>query len=109
MRMVGSKANEKALSLVELMVAVVALAVLTLIGWAAWEMAEPDVAAEGIQAPVPYRGSVRDVLQQLLAGLRSGMSYCDASNLEEMWRNARFVRQTQAGIREGRSHNIGSY
>lgn len=45
MRMVGSKANEKALSLVELMVAVVALAVLTLIGWAAWEMSHRESAA----------------------------------------------------------------
>ena len=69
-------------------------------GWATWERAESDVAPEGIQAPVPYRGSVREVLQQLFAGLRSGMSYCDASGIEGMWQNARFVRQTEAGYRE---------
>jgi IMP dehydrogenase len=78
-------------------------------GWASWEMAEFDVAPEGIQAPVPYRGSAHEVLQQLLSGLRSGMSYCDAATIEQMWRKARFVRQTEAGIRESGPHDVGSF
>lgn len=69
-------------------------------GWAAWESAETDVAAEGIQAPVPYQGTAAEALRQLLGGLRSGMSYSDARTVEEMWDKARFVRQTSAGIRE---------
>ncbi|MSQ07520.1 MAG: hypothetical protein EXR46_10140, partial [Dehalococcoidia bacterium] len=41
-------------------------------GWSRWESAEADVAAEGIQAPVAYRGAAREVLQHLLSGLRRG-------------------------------------
>ena len=76
------------------------------LGWAIWEEAETNVAPEGVQASVPYRGTVYEVLQQLLAGLRSGMSYCNASTIEEMWQNARFVRQTTAGLREGAPHDV---
>jgi IMP dehydrogenase len=48
-------------------------------------------------------------LQYLLGGLRSGMSYSDAGNIEEMWRNARFLRQTEAGFRESGPHDIGHF
>jgi IMP dehydrogenase len=78
-------------------------------GWARWEAVEGEVPAEGIQAPVPYRGSAREVLQQLLGGLRSGMSYCGSSTIQETWRNARFVRQTEAGFRESGPHDVGSF
>jgi IMP dehydrogenase len=78
-------------------------------GWARWEAAEGEVPAEGIQAPVPYRGSAREVLQYLVGGLRSGMSYCGANTLEETWQNARFVRQTEAGFRESGPHDVGSF
>jgi len=70
------------------------------IGWAELESAETETAAEGIQVPVSYRGSATEVFQHLLAGLRSGMSYCDAQDIERMWENARFIRQTESGIRE---------
>ncbi len=66
-------------------------------------------AAEGIQAAVPFRGSVREVLEQLCAGVRSGMSYCDASTIEQMWQNAHFVQQTQAGLREAGPHALDSF
>jgi IMP dehydrogenase len=75
-------------------------------GWAAWDDIETNVAAEGVQGAVSYRGAVREVLWELLSGLRSGMSYCNASSVAEMWRNARFVRQTPAGIREGGIHGV---
>ncbi len=78
-------------------------------GWARWELEESEVAAEGIQAPVTYRSQAQEVLQQLLAGLRSGMSYCGASTVEEVWRNAQFVRQTEAGFRESAPHDVGNY
>jgi IMP dehydrogenase len=41
------------------------------VGWAHWQSAESEVVAEGVQAPVPHRGSAREVMQHLLAGLRS--------------------------------------
>lgn len=78
-------------------------------GRANWESTEGEAPAEGVQAPVAYRGSAREVLQYLLGGLRSGMSYSDAGNVEEMWRNARFLRQTGAGFRESGPHDIGHY
>ena len=77
--------------------------------WARWEANDPEVAAEGIQAPVPYRGSAQEVLQQLLAGLRSGMSYCGANTVEKIRDNVRCVRQTPAGIRESGPHDVGSF
>lgn len=76
-------------------------------GWARWEATEFEVAAEGVQLPVPYRGDARDVLRDLLAGLRSGMSYCGVGTIEEMWQNARFVRQTESGFRESGPHSFG--
>ena len=79
------------------------------LGWARWELAESEVAPEGIQAPVRYSGTAREGVQQLLAGLRSGMSYCGASTIEQMWQSARFVRQTEAGIREAGPHDVGSF
>ncbi|MBM3944591.1 MAG: IMP dehydrogenase [SAR202 cluster bacterium] len=78
-------------------------------GWTAFAKDNGHVAAEGIQAPVAYRGAVRDVLADLLAGLRSGMSYCDAATVEQMWRNAAFVRQTDAGRIESGPHDVGTF
>ncbi len=65
-----------------------------------------SVVPEGVEAVVPYRGTVAEVLDQLVGGLRSGMSYCDARTLEELRRNARFVRITEAGIRESHPHDL---
>ena len=74
-----------------------------------WQSAESEVAAEGVQAPVPHGGPASEILQRLLAGLRSGMSYCDAGSIEQMWQNARFVRQTESGIREGGANESNGY
>jgi IMP dehydrogenase len=65
-----------------------------------------QVVPEGVEAMVPYRGPVREVLLQLVGGLRSGMSYCNARTLEELWSHARFVRVTPAGIRESGPHDV---
>ena len=75
-------------------------------GRARWESEEADVAAEGVQALVHYRGSAADVLQALLWGLRSGMSYCGAGTIDEMQSKAVFVRQTEAGLREAGPHDV---
>lgn len=74
------------------------------------EEVEPDewieVVPEGIEAVVPFRGSVNDILHQLLGGLRSGMSYAGASTLEELVECAEFVRITSAGKEESGVHDV---
>ena len=61
-----------------------------------------EVVPEGVESAVPYRGSVPEVIHQLAGGLRSGMSYCGARDLKELWRKARFVRITRAGLDESK-------
>ena len=73
------------------------------------EIAEEDwaeVVPEGVEAVVPYRGGVRDIVYQMVGGLRSGMSYAGARNLEELWEKAEFIRITPAGERESGSHDV---
>lgn len=60
---------------------------------------------EGIVAQVPYKGTVSEVLYQLLGGLRSGMGYCGARNIEKL-REAKFVRITNAGFLESHPHDV---
>lgn len=64
------------------------------------------IVPEGVEALVPYKGKVADVIYQLLGALRSGMSYCNAKTIPELWSKARFIRVTEAGLRESKSHNI---
>lgn len=64
------------------------------------------VVPEGVEALVPYKGRVSDVIYQLLGALRSGMSYCNATTIKQLHQNAKFVRITEAGFRESKSHNI---
>jgi IMP dehydrogenase len=65
-----------------------------------------QVVPEGVEALVPYRGAAADVLHQLVGGLRSGLSYAGAANLEELRRNAEFIRITAAGERESKPHDV---
>ncbi|MEM0121172.1 MAG: IMP dehydrogenase [Thermoprotei archaeon] len=62
-----------------------------------------QIVPEGVESYVPYRGKVEEVVNQLIGGLRSGMSYCGARNIEELRRNARFIRITEAGAAESYS------
>lgn len=64
------------------------------------------IVPEGVEAMVPYKGKVSDVIYQLAGALRSGMSYCNAKTITELWKNARFIKVTEAGFRESKSHNI---
>jgi len=64
------------------------------------------IVAEGVEALVPYKGEVVDVIYQLTGAIKSGMSYCNAKNISALWRNARFIKITEAGFRESRSHNV---
>ncbi len=64
------------------------------------------VVPEGVEAVVPFRGHVREILHQLAGGLRSGMSYGGARNLSELRSNAEFIEITPAGMRESGSHDV---
>lgn len=65
-----------------------------------------EYVAEGVEAAVPYRGKVREVLTQLVGGLQSGMSYSGAHTIEEFQQKAIFVRMTGAGLRESGPHDV---
>jgi IMP dehydrogenase len=60
---------------------------------------------EGIAARVPYKGTLEEVLYQLTGGLRAGMGYCGASNIE-MLQNAKFTRISNAGVLESHPHDV---
>ena len=60
---------------------------------------------EGIAGRVPYKGTVQEVIYQLIGGLRSGMGYCGAANIEKL-HDAKFTRITNAGVLESHPHDI---
>lgn len=61
---------------------------------------------EGVEGRVPYRGPLSEYVYQLVGGLRQGMGYAGAGSVEELRRNARFVRVTGAGVAESHPHDI---
>ena len=61
---------------------------------------------EGIEGRVAYKGYVADTIYQLLGGIRSGMGYLGAPDLENLYENAKFVVQTASGIRESHPHDV---
>ena len=61
---------------------------------------------EGIEGQVPFKGSVADIVHQLTGGLRAGLGYCGCKNLAELRRKARFVRLTNAGLKESHVHDV---
>ena len=60
---------------------------------------------EGISARVPYKGSLYEVVYQMIGGLRAGMGYCGANNIEEL-HQAKFTRITSAGVVENHPHDV---
>lgn len=70
--------------------------------------AEDDIkklVPEGISGRVPFKGSVAEVLYQLVGGLKAGMGYCGAKNLEKL-KSAKFVKITAAGVHESHPHDV---
>ncbi len=61
---------------------------------------------EGVVGRVPYRGSVKEVLYQLIGGVKAGMGYCGAKDIRTLQRTARFIRITAAGLRESHPHSV---
>lgn len=65
-----------------------------------------DYVPEGVEAMVPYKGSVVEIIRQMAGGLRSGLSYCGAKTIPEMQNNAEFIKITSAGYIESQSHDV---
>lgn len=77
------------------------------------EMAEADIekeleeiVPEGVESFVPYKGPVKDIIHQLVGAVKSGMSYCNAATIAQLWKNAQFTQITTAGFRESTQHNV---
>jgi IMP dehydrogenase len=68
-----------------------------------WSL-KSGIAPEGIATMIPYKGSVKPILEDLAGGLRSAFSYANAKNLTEFYQNTRFVRVTGAGQVEASTH-----
>ncbi len=60
---------------------------------------------EGIEGRVAFKGNLNEVAHQFTGGLKAGMGYCGAANIREL-QNARFVRISNAGMRESHAHDI---
>jgi len=61
---------------------------------------------EGVEGRVPYKGALSETIFQMMGGLRSGMGYCGAHNIEELRKDSQFVRITAAGLKESHPHDI---
>lgn len=61
---------------------------------------------EGVEGRVPYKGPLSETIFQLMGGLRSGMGYCGCHTIEELRTKARFIRITNAGLKESHPHDV---
>lgn len=69
-------------------------------------MKHTKLVPEGVEGVVPYKGTVSDVVFQLVGGLKASMGYCGAKDIQTMKKVARFVRITQSGIKESHPHDL---
>ncbi len=67
---------------------------------------EKKFVPEGVEGRVPYRGSVSEIIYQMKGGLRSGMGYCGKHNIDELRKNSKFIKITNAGLLESHPHDI---
>lgn len=65
-----------------------------------------EVVAEGVETFVPFKGAVKDVVHQLTGAVKSGMSYCNAKTIADLWNYAQFIQITPAGFKESLQHNV---
>lgn len=68
--------------------------------------ASEKLVPEGIEGRVPYRGTVAGVIHQLVGGLRAGMGYVGCASIPALHEDARMIRVTPAGVREGHVHDV---
>jgi len=67
---------------------------------------ETKLVPEGIEGRVPYRGVLSDSVQQLIGGMKAGMGYLGAKTIQELQRNAKFIRITSSGLKESHVHDV---
>jgi IMP dehydrogenase len=67
---------------------------------------EAKLVPEGIEGRVPYKGTLSDMVTQLVGGLRAGMGYTGCRTIREFQENTRFVRISAAGLRESHVHDV---
>ncbi|MBI3605582.1 MAG: IMP dehydrogenase [Nitrospirae bacterium] len=67
---------------------------------------ENKLVPEGIEGRVPYKGTLSAIVYQLVGGLRAGMGYCGCEHIEALRSRAKFIRLTQAGLRESHAHDV---
>jgi IMP dehydrogenase len=65
-----------------------------------------ELVPEGIVGRIPYRGTVRENIIQMVGGLKAGMGYLGASTIEDLHEKARFVKITAAGLKESHVHDV---
>jgi IMP dehydrogenase len=70
------------------------------------EQPESKLVPEGIEGRVPYKGPLADVIYQLVGGVKAGMGYCGCRTIAEVKKKARFMKLTQAGLRESHVHDV---
>jgi len=71
------------------------------------EVVSPEkLVPEGVEGRVPYRGPLAKSVHQLVGGLKSGMGYCGCKNLEELRTKAKFIKITNAGLKESHVHDV---
>ncbi|MEP6508586.1 MAG: IMP dehydrogenase [Gemmatimonadales bacterium] len=70
------------------------------------ELSPKKLVPEGIEGRVPYKGSVTDVIFQMVGGLKAGMGYVGCGDIDELRHDAEFVRITPAGLRESHPHDV---
>ena len=70
------------------------------------ELSEAKMVAEGIEGRVPYKGKLDAVVFQLVGGVRSGMGYCGVRTIDELRTKTRFIRVTEAGLKENHPHDV---
>lgn len=67
---------------------------------------QQKLVPEGVEGRVPFKGSMAETVYQLIGGLRAGMGYCGARNIQELKTNTTFIRITAAGLRESHPHDV---
>jgi IMP dehydrogenase len=70
------------------------------------QVAAGKLVPEGIEGRVAFKGSLEGVVNQLIGGLRSGMGYCGAHNINDLQKKAKFLRISQAGLKESHVHDV---
>ncbi|NIP29013.1 MAG: IMP dehydrogenase [Candidatus Dadabacteria bacterium] len=70
------------------------------------EMIEAKLVPEGIEGRVPLRGGIGDIIYQLVGGLKAGMGYTGSQSISKLQSNAKFVKLTNAGLRESHVHDV---